>query len=84
MLGVQEGTSGLAATLFSSSRHMPLGIVTPVKKSRGGLVFKAHGLFYHAALGSRVIKKKTLRTGGAQVEECLADSTAGSGIMGGV
>ena len=29
-----------------------------VKRFRGGLVFKAHRLFYHSTLGLRVIKKK--------------------------
>ena len=29
-----------------------------VTRFRGGLVFKAHRLSYHATLGSRVIKKK--------------------------
>ena len=29
-----------------------------VKRFRGGLVFKAHGLLYHSTLGSRAIKKK--------------------------
>ena len=29
-----------------------------VKRFRGGLVFKAHGLLYHSTLGSRVIKKE--------------------------
>ena len=29
-----------------------------VKESRGGLVFKAHRLFYHSTLGSNVMKKK--------------------------
>jgi len=29
-----------------------------VKRSRGGLVFKAHRLLYHSTLGLRVIKKK--------------------------
>ena len=29
-----------------------------VKRFRGELVFKAHRLFYHSALGLRVIKKK--------------------------
>ena len=29
-----------------------------VKRFRGGLVFKAHGLVYHSTPGSRVIKKK--------------------------
>ena len=29
-----------------------------VKRFRGGLVFKAHGLAYHSTLGWRVIKKK--------------------------
>ena len=57
--------------------------MNPVQ-SRGGLVFKAHGLVYHAALGSRAIKEKKLRTGGAQVEACWADSMAGLGIRGGV
>jgi len=28
-----------------------------VKRFRGGLVFKAHGLLYHATLDSRVTKK---------------------------
>ena len=28
---------------------------------RGGLVFKAHRLFYHSTLGSRVMKKKQFR-----------------------
>jgi len=28
------------------------------RRFRGGLVFKAHRLFYHSTLGSRVIKKK--------------------------
>ena len=37
----------------------------PVKRFRGGLVFKAHRLVYHSTLGSRVIKKKKRRvTGG--------------------
>jgi len=31
------------------------------KRFRGGLVFKAHRLFYHSTLGSRVIKKKKKR-----------------------
>jgi len=29
-----------------------------VKRFQGGLVFKAHRLFYHSTLGLRVIKKK--------------------------
>ena len=29
-----------------------------MRRCRGGLVFKAHRLSYHATLGSRVIKKK--------------------------
>ena len=29
-----------------------------VKRFRGGLVFKAHRLWYHSTLGSRVMKKK--------------------------
>ena len=29
-----------------------------VKRFRGGIVFKAHGLVYHSTLGLRVIKKK--------------------------
>ena len=29
-----------------------------VKRFRGGLVFKAHRLWYHPTLGSRIIKKK--------------------------
>ena len=29
-----------------------------VKRSRGGLVFKAHFFVYHSTLGLRVIKKK--------------------------
>jgi len=29
-----------------------------VKRFRGGLVFKAHRLLYHSALGLRVINKK--------------------------
>ena len=29
-----------------------------MKRSRGGLVFKAHRLLYHSTLGLRVIKKK--------------------------
>jgi len=29
-----------------------------VKRFRGGLVFKAHRLLHHSALGSRVIKQK--------------------------
>ena len=33
-------------------------------RDRGGLVFKAHRLVYHATLGSRVIKKKKKRPGG--------------------
>ena len=32
-----------------------------VKRFRGGLGFKAHRLFYHSTLGSRVIKKKKRR-----------------------
>jgi len=34
-----------------------------VKRFRGGLVFKAHRLFYHSTLGLRVIKKKRRRLG---------------------
>ena len=30
-----------------------------MKRFRGRLVFKAHGLVYHSTLGFRVIKKKT-------------------------
>ena len=32
-----------------------------VKRFRGGLVVKAHGLLYHSTLGLRVIKKKKRR-----------------------
>ena len=32
--------------------------MTPVKRFRGGLVFKAHRLLHHSTLGLRVIKKK--------------------------
>jgi len=32
--------------------------VCNVQRFRGGLVFKAHRLLYHSALGLRVIKKK--------------------------
>ena len=32
-----------------------------VKRFRGGLVFKTHGLLYHSTLGSRVLKKKRKR-----------------------
>ena len=42
-----------------------------VKRSRGGLVFKAHRLVYHSPLVSRVIKKKkkkvTVQVGGTPV-----------------
>ena len=31
-----------------------------VKRSRGGLVFKAHRLVYHSTLGWRVIKKEKI------------------------
>ena len=34
-----------------------------VKRFRGGLVFKAHGLFYHPTPDSRVIKKKAEKEG---------------------
>ena len=36
-----------------------------VKRFRGGLVFKAHRLVYHATLGLRVIKKKVQEWWGA-------------------
>jgi len=42
-------------------RRQPEGAaqrVAPVKRFRGGLVFKAHRLLYHSTLGLRVIKKK--------------------------
>jgi len=39
-----------------SIQEQPLG--RNVKRFRGGLVFKAHRLFYHSTLGSRVIMKK--------------------------
>jgi len=34
-----------------------------LKRFRGGLVFKAHRLLYHTALGLRVIKKRRGRPG---------------------
>ena len=48
-----------------------MGTDLNVKRSRGGLVFKAHRLLHHSTLGLRVIKKKKkkkstdLRVGGA-------------------
>jgi len=38
-------------------------LIRNVKRFRGGLVFKAHRLFYHSTLGSRVIKKKKKEVG---------------------
>ena len=35
-----------------------------IQRFRGGLVFKAHRLFYHPTLGSRVLKKKKQSRGG--------------------
>ena len=39
-----------------------------VKRFRGDLVFKAHGLVYHSTLGSRVTKKE---------KTCLEDGRGG-------
>ena len=44
----------------ATSKHLAVG-TPPVKRFRGGLVFKAHRLVYHPNLGSRVIKKKKKR-----------------------
>jgi len=42
----------------TSSRFKNKSLRRNVKRFRGGLVFKAHRLVYHSALGLRVIKKK--------------------------
>ena len=43
-----------------------------LKRFRGGLVFKAHRLFYHSTLGSRVKKKKRRRRGGNDPQDVAA------------
>ena len=43
------------------------GTAAAVQRLQGGLVFKAHRLFYHSTLGLRVMKKKRMRhRGGAR------------------
>ena len=53
--------NALGRQLHSSRLKNPL-LCRNVKRFRGGLVFKAHGLLHHSTLGSRVIKVK--RQGG--------------------
>ena len=46
--------------------------IAPVKRFRGGLVFKAHRLVYHSTQGLRVIKKKrSLEVGGVFTDDTL-------------
>ena len=40
-----------------------------MKQFRGGLVFKAHRLWYHSTLGSRVIKEKKEEEGGRRTSK---------------
>ena len=49
-----EVRDGIAARLQISEQLLSRN----VERFRGGLALKAHGLLYHSALGSRVIKKK--------------------------
>jgi len=57
-----------------------------VKRFRGGLVFKAHGLLYHSTLGSRVIKKKkeedTRTTSTRKRESAAYPSLSGFKVQG--
>ena len=62
-----HGAGGARSRSFCStdlacSRDLSAGI--RVQRFRGGLVFKAHRLVYHSALGSRVIKKKMKKVAG--------------------
>ena len=42
-----------------------------MKRFRGGLVFKAHGLLHHSLLGLRVTKKKKRSTHSAITKRCI-------------
>ena len=58
MAQVKAQGHNVALTVF----FMP-NLLDHVKRFRAGLVFKAHRLFNHSTLVSRVIKKKTRRRG---------------------
>ena len=55
-----EKTPLLEGSVVMSLTHKvkPQLLRRNVKRFRGGLVFKAHGLAYHSSPGSRAIKKK--------------------------
>ena len=53
-----------------------------MKRSRGGLVFKAHRLVYHSTLGWRVIKKEEEGWWKRRVFGFDAQSWLGGGVVG--